>query len=326
MKKTYLFWFYILAFLLLGCRNEDFSNSLTESKREEEFFRKALSKTACYKNGASIVNALKVQNERSHFVSKMKDQSGLPIWDKMITIRKPKVVNKGESGESSDEYIIPLTENDKDLSSILFVSKSQENSFTFNNIDNERAKQIVYDSKIEQSLREQLLANFIFMDHLSFSSDATYWNVPDGLLTFIPESTIYQQRRFRISIQDDEGTGSGTETNNLFEYKTYIICAWTEVQCQHCSDGSHTTYETDCAVIGGGSGGGFPNGEGDTGGHGTPGDTGSGGGGGGGNQGGSGGDEGDDCGLNNKPFYKIMPCDDDGGGDEHGELSILARK
>jgi len=312
MKKTYLLWFAFLAFLLLGCRNEDFVNQSANNRREEEFFREALSKTARIKNGNTIVAALKRQNEKSHFVSKMKDQSGLPIWDRVITIKNSNVVNKGESGSATEEYMIPLTENDKDLSSILFVTKSPDSSFSFKNLDNERLKEIVYDQTIEKSLREQLLASFIFVDHLSFSGDAVYWNLPDDLFSFIPESTLYPQRRFKVNISDthDTGTDSEPQTNELYYYQSYILCAWTEIECTRCPNGGHSTYETDCVVIGGGGG--------DTGGHGTPGDTG--GGGGGGNEGGSGEEE-DDCSLDNKPFYKIMPgCDDDGGSNEHGGI------
>jgi len=323
MRKNYLGWFVLLTFLLLGCRNEDFVNQSANTKREEEFFREALSKTARIKNGNSIVAALKRQNEKSHFVSKMKDQSGLPIWDRVITIKNSKVANKGENDAVAEEYMIPLTENDKDLSSILFVTKSSDSSYAFKNMDNEGLKAIVYDPSIEKNLRQQLLASFIFVDYLSFSGDAVYWNLPDDLFSFIPESTLYPQRRFKVNIRDtpDTGTGSEPQTNELYYYQSYVLCAWTEIECTRCPNGGHSTYENDCVVVGGGGGGGMPNGGGDTGGHGTPGDNG-GGGGGGRNEGGSGDDEEDDCNLDNKPFYKIVPgCDDDDDGSgEHGGM------
>lgn len=322
MRKKLCIWrnfALIILVFLISCRNEDFSNAAADSKREEEFFREALSKTARFKNGNNIVTALKRQNEKLHFVSKMKDQSGLPIWDKIITTKRSKILNKGEVGEGSEEYIIPLTENNKSLSSILYVTKYPDSSFVFKNIDNERAKEIVYDTEVERSLREQILASFIFVDNLSFSKDAVYWNIPNDLFSFIPESTTYPQRRFKVNIQNND---SGTNTGNLYEYEVDVICASFEIECDRCGEGGHTTYETYCWTTGGG-GGGMPNGEGGNGGHGTPGDTG-GGGGGGGNQDGSGGDEQDDCSLDNKPFYKIVPgCDDDGGSNEHGGIIDL---
>ena len=71
MKKTHLFWFAMLAFLLLGCRNEDFSNSLAESKREEEFFRNN-TEGADFKNVntslvSSTISKLKKINDKTDF-------------------------------------------------------------------------------------------------------------------------------------------------------------------------------------------------------------------------------------------------------------------
>ena len=298
----------ILLFLI-SCRNEDFSNSLTDSKREEEFFREALSKTASLKNGSSIVEAFKEQNEKSHFVSKMKDQSGLPIWDKMLTLKKTKTANKGESGDGSEQYIIPLTENEKDLSSILYVTKYPDDSFTFSNIDNERLKQEVFNPQIDKDYREQLLLSFIIADNLSFAKDAVYWNIPDDLLSLIPQSTIYPQRRFTATVNTSENGGSTNDLNDV------IICVTYEVECPVCDEGAHPPkYNTACFA---GSTGGYGGGLGDGGGGDTGGNPG--GNNGGGDSGGGGGglptgDPGnnDDCNSPNKTFYKIVPgCDDD---------------
>ena len=321
MRKTYVLWFAFLAILLLGCRNEDLSNGIADSQREEEFFREALSKTARIKNGSSIVAALKKQNEKSHFVSKMKDQSGLPIWDKIITFKKPKTANKGEGGDGIEEYVIPLTENDKDLSSILYVTKYPDDSFTFNNIDNERLKQEVFNPQIDKDYREQLLLNFILTDNLSFSKDAVYWNIPDDLLASIPQSTIYPQRRFTATVDTTENGGS---TNNLNDV---VICVTYEVPCSVCDENSgHHTYVTSCFAA---SSGGYGGGLGDGGGGDTGGNTG--GNNGGGDSGGGGGSptgnpgNNDDCGGANKAFYKVVPgCDDDGGG-ESGYMSPCER-
>lgn len=305
MRKNYLGWFVLLTFLLLGCRNEDFVNQSANTKREEEFFREALSKTARIKNGNTIVAALKKQNDRSHFVSKMKDQSGLPVWDRVITIKNSKVANKGEGGDDFEELIIPLTENDKDLSSILSIKKNTDNSYSYENINNNDVKGIVYNTQIDKTFREQILSTFITVDHLTFSSDAVYWNIPDDLYSFIPESQTYPQRRFKINVANQETDGSA---NNLLS--TNVYCLNFQIDDPNCSCHG-TVNDTYCWVIQtGGGGGGTGNGDGNPG-DGTPGDGGSGGGGGTGTPGGN-PTGGSDCGGENRAFYKIIPCDGEG--------------
>lgn len=318
MRKTYLLWFACLA-ILLGCRNEDFTTQNFNSKREEEFFREAISKTSRFRNGSHIVDALKKQNEKSHFVSEIKDQSGLPIWDKMITIKKPGTLNKGEDESGDNDFeklVIPLTENEKGLSSVLYVTKYPDGSYTFNNINNVDLKQIIFDTKIDKAYRERLLSSFIVVDNLSFSSDATYWNIPDDLFTFIPQSDIYPQRRFQIKINNTE---TGGETNNLMDSE--VACYTIVIPCSVCDEGAgHDTFENICFVVHVGSGGAGSYDDGSTG-------TGGGGNNGGGSSepgggntgtgnpgtpGNNGGSDSNGCGEENHTFYKIVPgCDDD---------------
>ena len=306
MKKKLLRWCLpalIFSLLLLGCRNEDFTGQYVNSKREEAFFREALSKTSRLRNNKTIIEALKKQNERSHFVSKMKDQSGLPVWDKMLAFKKPKTANRGEDGGTAEEYVIPLTEDKENLSSILYITRYPDGTFAFNNIDNADVKQTVNDNQIDKSYREQLLSNFIVIDHLTFPTDAVYWNLPDDLFASIPESQTYAERRFRINIKDSE---TGGTTNNL--ENAYMYCY--EVVLDDPTCGCHGTTPTTVCTVVVGSGGGDTGGTEDTGGGTTTGDPGGGGGGGGSPTGDPGSNT--DCNSPNKAFYKIVPgCDDD---------------
>lgn len=293
----------IFSLLLLGCRNEDFTGQYVNSKREEAFFREALSKTSRLRNNKTIIEALKKQNERSHFVSKMKDQSGLPVWDKMLAFKKPKTANRGEDGGTAEEYVIPLTEDKENLSSILYITRYPDGTFAFNNIDNADVKQTVNDNQIDKSYREQLLSNFIVIDHLTFPTDAVYWNLPDDLFASIPESQTYAERRFRINIKDSETGGTTNKLENA-----YMYCY--EVVLDDPTCGCHGTTPTTVCTVVVGSGGGDTGGTEDTGGGTTTGDPGGGGGGGGSPTGDPGSNT--DCNSPNKAFYKIVPgCDDD---------------
>lgn len=302
---------------MLGCRNEDFTGQYVNSKREEAFFREALSKTSRLRNNKIIIEALKKQNERSHFVSKMKDQSGLPVWDKMLVFKKPITANRGEDGGTAKEYVIPLTKDKENLSSILYITRYPDGTFAFNNIDNADLKETVNDKQVDKSYREQLLSNFIVIDHLTFPTDAVYWNLPDDLFANIPESQTYAERRFRINIKDSE---TGGTTNNL--ENAYMYCY--EVVLDDPTCGCHGTTPTTVCTVVIGSGGGDTGGTGDTGGGTTTGDPGGGGGGGGSPTGDPGSNT--DCNSPNKAFYKIVPgCDDEGDGD-NGYLDTPCNK
>lgn len=93
-KKTYLLWFAILAILMIGCRNEDFYQTSYGSAREEEFFRDAEKLTSRLLQSKEIIDLLKNENERSHFISKMSDQKGLPIWRKIVLKKSGRIAGK----------------------------------------------------------------------------------------------------------------------------------------------------------------------------------------------------------------------------------------
>ena len=192
----------------------------------------------------------------------------------------------------------------------------------FFHIDNADSKETVNDKQVDKSYREQLLSNFIVIDHLTFPTDAVYWNLPDDLFANIPESQTYTERRFRINIKDSE---TGGPTNNL--ENAYMYCY--EVVLDDPTCGCHGTTPTTVCTVVIGSGGGDTGGTGDTGGGTTPGnpDTGGGGGGGGTGDPNTGTTDGDSngCGGENHAFYKIVPgCDD--GGDEELHPAVLALK
>ena len=268
--------------------------------REEEFFREALSKTARVKNGNNIVEALKSQNERSHFIAAMKDQRGLPVWGKMKPLYTTSSQNK--SGDVEEVYSVPLIMNGW-ITSVLYVGMKDNNVQNLRSITNTDLWDIINNGTVDKKMRESLLLNCLLYDAEIFGTDV-FINIPTGLLG--AEAGKNSVR----SVGQSEESG---ETNSLFA----VCISWTSNctcgggSCDHCNEDGQCVSNYECI----GGGGGIPNGEGDSNGHGTPGDTGSGGGGGGGNQGGSGGDEGDDCSLDNKPFYKIVPgCDYDGDG------------
>lgn len=300
MRKTYLLWFACLAFLISGCRNEDFYQSSYGSAREEEFFRDAEKLTSRFPQFTEIIDLLKNENERSHFISKMSDQKGLPVWSKMDLKKSRRTVGKGEGDLM--EIVIPLTEDQKTLSSLLFVTETADGLLQINNTNNEALKNIVFDSSISSDVRENYLLNFILADRVVFGT-SKYINIPADLLEDIPVNDGVNLKSFEVTSTTIDNTPTENATSGM-------ICFDIEVPKPNC-DCHGTVTHTVCFLVfnpdtggDGGSGGGSPGGGGTGGGSGTP------------NPGGY--DPNDDGGSNdpcfNRAFYRLQapntpPCD-----------------
>jgi len=306
MRKTYLLWFAILAFLLLGCRNEDFVTQSANTKREEEFFREAEKLASRFQQSTEIIDLLKKENERSHFVSKMKDQKGLPAWNKMNSKKSSRVA--GKEGEGFLEIVIPLTEDQKTLSSLLFITEASDGSLLINNTNNEFLKHIIFDRSISLTERENYLLNFIVADRGVFGT-SKYINIPDDLLEDIP---VNQENGLK-SLEIKSTTIDNDNPQNAASGMICIDIITPNPGCGSCDYPPiikticFLVYNPDTGGDGGGSGGGTGGGGG--------GGTGGGGGGGTPNPGGNNPD--DDGGSNdpcyNRAFYRVptsnLPCD-----------------
>ncbi len=233
---------------LFSCRNETFYSETQKSKREEEFFKNTLQETALFSDAQKIIEELINENNRSHFVSKLKDKKGLPIWNKIKATKSKKTENKNDE-EDYENLVIPLSENNTNLSSILYITKNSDGTFSFSNIDNKTLKEIINDTTLDKTYRENLYSSFIITDYLNFGT-TFFWNAPSDLFDFIPKTTDASNRGFTIEIH---------ETNNLVTIYTSIICIVYYVECSHC-DGVFTPV-TKCWQVhvyddnGGGGGG-----------------------------------------------------------------------
>ena len=105
--------------LLFACRQEITTIDDHNSKREQEFFRDAQEKTAKLGNGNFVIDLLKKENDKTHFVTRLKDQNGLPVWDK-ITLTGSSNTNKINTSDTLT-VAIPLSEDKEYLSSLLIA-------------------------------------------------------------------------------------------------------------------------------------------------------------------------------------------------------------
>lgn len=164
MKNKFFLWLSLLITLSLvlhSCRNEDLAKAETNPQRNNTDFFKHKS-NLYYKTSTDYINILEAYNKETDFLSKMPDQKGMPIWDKMY-----EVVTENTVG-----LMIPLSYDDDTMSSILFATLDGKNVITgVKNYDNALLGSIVYNQTISKEDREKLFLTFIHMDNRTFGNE-----------------------------------------------------------------------------------------------------------------------------------------------------------
>ena len=248
-------------------------------EREINFFKNAESKVSQIEGGSDVVKTLKEENEKTNFITKLSDQKGTPIWDKII-INKSITQNKNGKYENEQRILIPLTEDDIFMSSYVVVAIDENDQvIKLENFTNKRLYQFIHNPSISKEIRETVLINIIFANNKTFGFKK-FINIPAELFPDVPLDEGKNTKTIRLS-------DSVTEKNEMA-----LICIHHLIL--QCGDCDHYVETTECAYIYVGSTGG---GDGD-GGYG--GGTGTGTGGGGGNTGGG-------STPNNTPWYLMNP-------------------
>jgi hypothetical protein len=146
--------------LLWSCRSEDFAKAETNPQRNNtEFFKHRSSLSA---KNTDYIRILEEYNRETDFLSKMPDQKGMPIWDKMYVVET----------ETATGLMIPLSYDDETMSSVLFATLDGKNTLTgVRDYDNATLEDIVYNQKISVENRESLFLSFMHMDNRTFGNE-----------------------------------------------------------------------------------------------------------------------------------------------------------
>lgn len=294
MKNKFFLWLSLLitlSVILHSCRNEDLAKAEANPQRNNSDFFKHKSNLYA-KTSIDYINILEAYNREIDFLSKMPDQRGMPIWDKMRVVDTENVTG----------LMIPLSFDDETMSSVLFTTLDKGNRVTgVRNFDNAILSDIVYNESIDLKLREKMFFTFIYMDNQTFGTKL-FTNAPKGIL----DEMKYDTENGRILIKDfEEPTSVHSESSKML-YIENCGPSWscknheTWSNCDHCS----ACYTTSCSVsiiwIPDES---FP---------GSPSTPGGGGGGGGGTPGSGGTPPKDPCTLNTVFYRMALGCS--GGG------------
>lgn len=212
-----------VLFSLWQCMNEDLSLAENNPKRNNsEFFRHSSSGGLANRGGVDYVRILEGFNEEYNFTSKMPDQEGMPIWEKMRIVK----------GETTTSLMIPLSTDGSTISSILFAAAYNESNRIkgINNITNDELKRVVFDTSIPKEKRENLFYTFMAIDNYTFGNEV-FTNIPHDL--FVEEKLGEKNNRIVFHKPNFEGT-TVTETveqNGKLQVVQEIIC----VILRHCA-------------------------------------------------------------------------------------------
>ena len=141
---------------------ESLTNPELSNNREELFFKDVPNNKLTSKEGSSIETFLENENKETQFLQTISDQKGLPIWGNLKTFKNKSLTNKNSE---SSITIIPLTDNDKNLSSLLFVDSKSNGKTTIYSITNDELFEIVDNQEIPKEIRETILMQFFTSVH-----------------------------------------------------------------------------------------------------------------------------------------------------------------
>lgn len=173
-RKIILSLSFLIVFLaiLWSCHNEDFTKGETNPQRNNaNFFKHSQKGGMNARAGIDYISILEAYNRETDFLSKMPDQKGMPIWDKMY-----EVVTENAVG-----LMIPLSYDGKTMSSILFATLDGKDEVTgVKDYDNALLESIVYDQTISVENRERLFLTFMHMDNRTFGNER-FIGIPNDL-------------------------------------------------------------------------------------------------------------------------------------------------
>ncbi|WP_345203810.1 hypothetical protein [Chryseobacterium ginsengisoli] len=235
MTKKMISWLSILTvFLTLfgSCHNEDFANSETNPQRNNANFFKHINKGGINaKSGVDYISILEAYNREKDFLSTIPDQKGMPIWDKMQVV----------DAENATGLMIPLSDDNETMSSVLFATLDDENSIIgVRDYDNKLLENIVYSEKIDKDFREQMFYTFMYMDNKTFGNE-DFTNIPKDL--FVGKK--YNNEYGRMRIKNLTTSTATIQQNGKMIWLQSCGVYW---QCSHHGEGKCDNCMAKCHV------------------------------------------------------------------------------
>jgi len=259
---------------------------------EQKFFNTHRTADASEK---AIVEYMKRQNDKLHFVAQTVKQIGYPRWDKAIAVSKTdaSVNGRGQTVDSANIYYVPFVRDSENFVNASLLISTELNDTTFEYKCNWQYKNFTYGTPHQDSTAERYALFFMIMDYRTFGY--TQFKITDTNLFYNNHPYNGNGRRIGLTISNQGGKGYSAYVENLEVCAYYYHCGTPDAAVCNDADGcdfldcstgecylSDVEFCDDSWPVGGGGGGGAGNGGGNGGGTGGAGGTGGGSGSGGG--------------------------------------------
>ena len=243
---------------------------------EQKFFNTHRTADASEK---AIVEYMKRQNDKLHFVAQTVKQIGYPRWDKAIAVSKTdaSVNGRGQTGDSANIYYVPFIRDSENFVNASLLISTELNDTTFEYKCNWQYKNFTYGTPHQDSTAERYALFFMIMDYRTFGY--TQFKITDTNLFYNNHPYNGNGRRIGLTISNQGGKGYSAYVENLEVCAYYYHCGTPDAAVCNDADGcdfldcstgecylSDVEFCDDSWPVGGGGGGGAGNGGGNGGG------------------------------------------------------------
>ena len=187
---------------------------------EQKFFNTHRTADASEK---AIVEYMKRQNDKLHFVAQTVKQIGYPRWDKAIAVSKTdaSVNGRGQTGDSANIYYVPFVRDSENYVNASLVIKTNPADTSFSYLCDWQYSQRNYGSPSVDSTAEHLSLFFMIMDKNVFGHNR-FILTDTALFASHPRQNDSTLRRVEIHETSNTGGRNNTLTTSIcFEL---IVC------------------------------------------------------------------------------------------------------
>ncbi len=255
----------LLLLVLQSCKKID--NHAYDYKHDTSFVQQFFYiKGSENKIVTSVIEQLKLKDKQTAFVSKLPENCGLPIWNKLVvqdphfnvsnnlTNRANQKLTTNTASTNNTIIFIPLTQNNTALSSILIIENIDgEISKIYCNTANDNLYNTTHGGNVDITAASKNLSLFFYMENYVYGK-TTFSNIPSNLL--FKSTVIDSDSNKVITLQ------KGNEPDGNFVQQVCItyVCSWCLGSDHNCPLGGSwdvcTTISGEGAAGGGGSGSG----------------------------------------------------------------------
>ncbi len=242
----------VLVIYSLGCKKSTIDLQNNIQQQNVDFFKTTQALTT---EQRVVFEMLKKKNETNHFVDFLPENSGNPIWHKMIFIKQNSSKQKTTDG-NDEEVMLPLSQNNSNLSSILHIIKLPNDSLQLNIYSNDYFYQQTHQQNIDLPKAKALLGLFASMDYSTFGAKS-FKNIPTSIFPEYSFSNNISTCSFFIDtvkfINSNGKTGKTSLVDNCTETTvTIYVCATPDYCGENCDAGNcpgSVENHTFCSVI-----------------------------------------------------------------------------